>query len=293
MKPISPRTAAASIVAGAVATAVLVASAMRGRDERARCGPGFAARGARCLVLDTQTCPAPLVSTLGGCDAPERRVEVSATTLLVGPSDWEAEGRVAARVVRVDGFRIDAFEVTRGRWLGPHAGGDAARAVSAMTRDEAAAFCVSRGGRLPTEDEWMVAAASGTSPPRRYPWGDTGAVCRRAAWGLLDGPCARDGEGPDTVGAHPDGDSASGLHDLAGNVAEWVAPDPRKPEVGVAKGGSWRSSLATDLRVWARLEVAPEARDARVGLRCAYSRGEGGVPAAADADRDGTSRTVK
>ena len=34
----------------------------------------------------------------------------------------------------------------------------------------------------------MVAAASAMNPPRRYPWGDTGAVCRRAAWGLASGP---------------------------------------------------------------------------------------------------------
>ncbi|HEY4014047.1 MAG TPA: SUMF1/EgtB/PvdO family nonheme iron enzyme [Polyangiaceae bacterium] len=271
MNPTPARTAAASIVATAVAVAVMVAIALRGRDERARCGAGFVARGARCLVPDPSNCPVPLVSTPRGCDAPDRQIEVPATSLLVGPSDWEAEGRISARAIRVEGFRVDAFEVTRGRWGAAQAGRDAGRAASAMTRDEAAAFCASRGGRLPTEDEWIVAAASAANPPRRYPWGDTGAVCRRAAWGLAEGPCARDGEGADTVGAHPDGDSPWGLHDLAGNVAEWVAPDARRPETGVAKGGSWASSLATDLRVWARLELSPDARDPRVGVRCAYS----------------------
>jgi formylglycine-generating enzyme required for sulfatase activity len=199
-------------------------------------------------------------------------VIVPAAAVAIGPSDWEAEGRVPPRTIRVRGFRIDAFEVTRGRWGDPTAveDGDAARAASAMTRDEAAAFCVSRGGRLPTEDEWIVAAGSTATPPRRYPWGDTGAVCRRASWGLVEGPCARTGTGADTVGAHPDGDSPLGLHDLAGNVAEWVAADDARPGVGVAKGGSWRSALATDLRVWARLELEPSARDPRVGLRCVY-----------------------
>jgi formylglycine-generating enzyme required for sulfatase activity len=297
MNPTPARTAALFIVVTAVAAAVLVASGLRGRDERARCGAGFVAHGARCLAADGSRCPAPLVSTPHGCDAPDRRLEVPATSVLVGPSDWEAEGRISARAVRVQGFRIDAFEVTRGRW-GTVEDGDGARAASAMTRAEAAAFCASRGGRLPTEDEWIVAAASAANPPRRYPWGDTGAVCRRAAWGLADGPCEREGDGPDTVGAHPDGDSPWGLHDLAGNVAEWVAADARKPETGVAKGGSWQSSLATDLRIWARLELSPDARDPRVGVRCAYSQGDAGeggsaTPVPLGDDGDGASRAVK
>jgi formylglycine-generating enzyme required for sulfatase activity len=274
----SPRVFAAALVLAAVGATVGVGMIRRGHDEGARCGAGFVARGARCLVEDDRRpCPPPLVSTALGCDAPETRVLVPDTTVVVGPSDWEAEGRVAARTLHVPPFRIDAFEVTRGRW-GNAVGGDPGRAASAMTRDEAASFCERRdtGGRLPTEDEWIVAAVSAASPPPRYPWGDTGAVCRRAAWGLSMGPCATGAGGPDTVGAHPDGDSALGLHDLAGNVAEWVVEASAIPRptpasvVGMAKGGSWLSSLASDLRVWARLEIPADARDARVGLRCLY-----------------------
>ena len=99
-------------------------------------------------------------------------------------------------------------------------GRDVGRAASYVTLDEARAICAAHGGRLPTEDEWIVAAAG--DKPRRYPWGDTGAVCRRAAWGLTRGPCANGATGPDTVGAHPDGATPLGIEDLAGNVAEWV-----------------------------------------------------------------------
>jgi hypothetical protein len=55
-------------------------------------------------------------------------------------------------------------------------------------------------------------------------------------------------------------------------VAEWVVDSGRagSAETGLAKGGSWASDLAADLRVWADLEVASGARDARVGLRCVY-----------------------
>jgi formylglycine-generating enzyme required for sulfatase activity len=194
---------------------------------------------------------------------------VHETTLVIGPSDWEADGRVVARTIHVDAFRIDAFETTEGRWRNAE-GRDASRAASGMTRDEASAFCASRHGRLPSEDEWIAAAASGTSPARRYPWGDTGAVCRRAAWGLLGGPCGVGARGPDTVGAHVDGDSPLGVHDLAGNVAEWVGADDGRGRIGIAKGGSWQSPLATELRIWSRLEIEPGARDVRVGVRCAY-----------------------
>jgi len=259
------RSIAGALVLLAIAATVAAGVVLRGTDEGARCGPGFLVRGARCIVDPVRPCPQPLVPSPLGCDAPDVRVLVPETTMVLGPSDWEAEGRVTPRTIHVAPFRIDAFEVTAGRWGGA-VRGDAARAASGMTADEAAAFCARRaaGGRLPTEDEWIVAAVSGTTPTPRYPWGDTGAVCRRAAWGLGVGPCARAADGPDTVGAHPSGDSALGLHDLAGNVAEWVAPGR------AAKGGSWASDLAADLRIWERIELSVGARDPRVGLRCVY-----------------------
>lgn len=252
------------VVVAATGAAVVMGLSRRGADEGARCGPGFVAEGARCLP--GERCPPPLTTTAHGCDAPDSKILVPEVTLTIGPSDWEAEGRVAPRTLHAGPFRIDAFEVTRGA-LGETV--EPARAASNVARDEAQAFCAGRGGRLPSEDEWIAAAASATSPARRYPWGDTGAVCRRAAWGLSSGPCARGLSGPDTVGAHPDGDTPLHLHDLAGNVAEWVATGPRDG-VGVAKGGDWATDLAADLRIWARRELAAGARDPRVGFRCVY-----------------------
>jgi len=249
------KVVAALIVLVSIGGAVVAGEMRRGSTEGARCGPGFVANGTRC------TPPA-------GFTVPDTRVLVPAASIAVGPSDWEAQGQVGAHTIHVEAFRIDAFEVTRGAL---HPGDtDPARAASGVTREEASAYCASRDGRLPTEDEWIVAADSAMNPPRRYAWGDTGAVCRRAAWGLESGPCASGADGPDTVGAHPDGDTALGIHDMAGNVAEWVSDAPREG-TGVAKGGSWRSALAAELRVWARLEVPPGVRDARVGFRCVYA----------------------
>jgi hypothetical protein len=71
------------------------------------------------------------------------------------------------------------------------------------------------------------------------------------------------------VGAHPDGRTPEGLEDMAGNVAEWVTTSGAVSGRGVARGGSWRSALAAELRTWSRLELDPEARDDRVGVRCA------------------------
>ena len=150
---------------------------------------------------------------------------------------------------------------------------DGARAASNLDLERARSLCAARGGRLPTEDEWIAAAA--TEKGRRYPWGDTGLVCRRAAFGLESGPCAQGATGPDTVGAHPDGDGALGIHDLAGNVAEWVEPRSEGARgqtagKGVLRGGSWRSTLAADLRIWSRAEVSAGFHDATTGARCAY-----------------------
>jgi formylglycine-generating enzyme required for sulfatase activity len=67
---------------------------------------------------------------------------------------------------------------------------------------------------------------------------------------------------------------------MAGNVAEWVerVPEPNGGGAanvggdasGVAKGGSWASAFAADLRVWAKVELDPKVGDPRVGVRCAY-----------------------
>jgi formylglycine-generating enzyme len=266
--------------ASAIALVAVVVQFGHTSADVASCGPGFVAKGARCLAPAT-ACPAPLTLGPRGCDAPDVRVRVDDTRMTIGPSDWEAEGRVTPRIAQVNAFYIDAFEVTEAK-LAAHAVPDGARAASGVALDEATRFCATQRGRLPTEDEWLAAAAG--APGRRYPWGDTGAVCRRAAWGLATGPCARSGTGPDTVGAHPDGATATGIHDLAGNVSEWVttqrvttppgaqATSPgAQATSGAVRGGSWKTEIATGLRTWQPMEIDATAHDPSVGFRCAYA----------------------
>ena len=261
----------AAILVVAAATGIWFVSRTRAGDNYVQCASGFVHRGTRCLA--EAGCPPPLTTTPRGCDAPLTRVRIPATELLVGPSDWEAEGRVAPRAVKVRAFDIDAFEVTVGAFE-PKAPSDLARAACGMSRDAAEEFCrTSRGGRLPTDDEWLAAASGGSEKAWRYPWGNTGAVCRRAAWGLASGPCAMGALEPDTVGTHPEGDTPTHVHDLAGNVAEWVsgaAVVSAGRRFAYARGGSYASALATDLRSWSWLELDPASGDPRVGFRCAY-----------------------
>jgi formylglycine-generating enzyme required for sulfatase activity len=101
--------------------------------------------------------------------------------------------------------------------------------------------------------------------------GDTGVVCRRAAWGLSNGPCATGGTGPDTAGAHPAGASPAGVHDLAGNVAEWAASRDAPEGHADALGGSWADAEAAALRGWNRRTAPKGAREAVIGFRCVYT----------------------
>jgi Sulfatase-modifying factor enzyme 1 len=261
----------AALAAAAAAVLAVALASRLGAEGELECDGRFHVAGARC-------CPGAAKEDLcvASPDVPARQVLVPAASVDLNAADWEAEGRVAPRTVRAGAFWIDACEITVGRvcrdvrdlceerFARELAAGDMARAASGLTKDEASRICAASGGRLPRDDEWLAAALSGRAA--RYPWGETGAVCRRAAWGLVAGPCSRGARGPDTVGAHAAGDTALGVHDMAGNVAERMGDRP------FARGGSWASALATELRLWSELPVADGARDPRVGARCVYDQ---------------------
>jgi len=274
-------------VAGVTSVWLVVRASLGQRHNPARCAPGFAASGYRCCVAgqtlgddgcvgDSPRCPSPMEHVKfprSGCVMPAQRIRIEGGKLTLSPSDWEAEGQLSPRTFAVQSFAIDSAEVTIERWTQCVAEGRCTPQVSLepglpvtnVRPLEAERFCQSVGGRLPTRDEWIFAAAGAGG--RRYPWGQTGLVCRRAAFGLVNGPCGHGATGPDLAGARPDGRSPDGVFDLSGNVAEWA----KQPDGTFrARGGSYRSTLAGELKSWAE-EALPDAdRAPHVGFRCAY-----------------------
>lgn len=281
----------AALVA-ATATAILIglvvwlAGAVAGPPVR--CAPGMIPLGPRCCGegqhLEAHRCAgvpvrcaAGLAATPEGCLAQSAPVRVAAGTLRLGPSDWEAQGIAEPREALLPTFALDALEVTEQRYAACVAAGACAALplrgepglpITDVTIDEAARFCAFAGGALPSRDQLAFAAAGPSS--RRYPWGDTGAVCRRVAFGLRAGPCGRDATGPELAGSHPDGAAVhqgGRILDLAGNVAEWTASDAGIAEI---HGGSWADAAAAALRTWNRRLVPGSARAPDIGFRCAY-----------------------
>lgn len=153
------------------------------------------------------------------------------------------------------------------------------RPVMHISWFEAEAYCNWAGRRLPSEEEWEVAASidpAAVQGRRHFPWGDDRPQPSHAN---LDWH----GAGVVEVGAHAAGDSALGFRQLIGNVWEWTAndfqpypgfsPDPYKeysqPWFGthkVLRGGCWATSSLLIRNTW-RNFYTPDRRDVWVGFR--------------------------
>lgn len=224
----------------------------------------------------------------------ETMVGVPRGTFVQGSAGDDPDGRDEERPQRevyVDAFFIDRTPVTAAEYQAylnatgkqrpeewekfndPQ--GAPNRPVVLVNWDDAQAYAEWAGKRLPTEAEWEKAARG--EDGRIYPWGDDEPTPKRAWF---------DQKTPSQVGARPFGTSPWGVHEMAGNVFEWVADwyerdyyadapaeNPKGPQTGkkkVIRGGSFAHG-AFALRCATRGRYRPEARRANHGFRCAWS----------------------
>ena len=169
-----------------------------------------------------------------------------------------------------DEVPVRTIAIQRGFWLARTERSIDGRPVTGVSWAEAKSHCQAVGGRLPTEAEWEYAARAGTTT--RY-YDSLPAI----AWFSDNSEGAPHPVGGKTANAY-------GLHDMLGNVSEWVldryynaydeTSDPANVEEplagnasGVARGGSWVSD-EDGVRVSRRLAMPPDAEEPHIGFRC-------------------------
>jgi formylglycine-generating enzyme required for sulfatase activity len=137
-----------------------------------------------------------------------------------------------------------------------------------VTWDNSQVYCAWTGGRLPTEAEWECAARAGSTDVRNEPLDEV-------AWYLNN-------SGGQTHDVAQKRANPFGLHDMLGNVREWVGDrylyyqsgpvqDPQGATKGytrVVRGGSWLSSPRF-VRASYRDKLGQDNRYDDLGFRCA------------------------
>ena len=146
---------------------------------------------------------------------------------------------------------------------------------------EATAYARWVGKRLPSDPEWVKAAAwpvlaHGTRPiQRRYPWGNSMDRSRAHIWG--SGPT-------DTISVYElaEGVSVGGAYHLTGNVWEWTTSDfgvwdasARQLQTATVmksiRGGAFDTYFETQATTQFQSGECPTLRKRNIGFRCALS----------------------
>lgn len=255
-------------------------------------------RSIRGYVLEMQSHVKIQLIQSAGSSGPVPMVQIEAGCFQMG-SDKGAKDEQPVHEVCISGFKMDKFEVTQRDFQqqmntnSSHFKG-ADLPVESTTWVEADIYCTKIGKRLPTEAEWEYAARAGSTTS--YSWGD---VFDPKKANYCDQSCAsnvRDANNSDgfavtaPVGSFPA--NPLGLHDMAGNVSEWVSDwmeanyyvlsvkqDPKGPKRServmrggtnnkIFRGGSWTNG-AFDLRSANRKALWVDYRIDNIGFRCA------------------------
>jgi sulfatase modifying factor 1 len=122
--------------------------------------------------------------------------------------------------------------------------------VTQISGADAEAYCKWLGGRLPTLDEWEVAARAGSRS--RWPWGDTFDPHKANVWnGTNHVHNTREDGWVYTSPVRSFPPNAWQLYDVIGNVFEYCSDLPRDAalrgasELVAGRGGSWWCSSGT------------------------------------------------
>lgn len=217
----------------------------------------------------------------------EDMVLIPAGTFTRGCDLFGPQHGAPAHRVYLDSYMIDKYEVANGRFeeVFPEHALRRSRfsqcdncPVSKVSWYEAADYCHLKGKSLPSEAQWEKAAQNGNGC--EFPWGPEFDS---------DNPQARGGvklkEKGYPVGSFPP--NKNGIHDMAGNVWEWVGDwfsiryyfreimyNPRGPVNGIMKvrrGGAWSDgvkAMQTGYRDWSY----PFSRGFNdIGFRCSIN----------------------
>lgn len=201
--------------------------------------------------------------------------------------------------VCVDDFMIGKNEVTQGEWKrvtrrNPSAFPKGDRyPVENVSWTDAMEFTgalnrlAGREYRLPTEAEWEYAARNGGRKERFGATDDDDKLFQYANY--CDFSCTGNAKSEKQNDGHKNTAAAGsykpnllGIHDMTGNVAEWVGDwydpsyfrqspslSPAGPASGrerVIRGGGWNTRLE-NIRIWNRAQLSPEKRSNAVGFR--------------------------
>ncbi len=174
---------------------------------------------------------------------------------------------------------------------GSHAADRPGHPAVHVSWDDAAAFASFTGTRLATEAEWELAARGGLKGAR-FPWGNAlepGGVRRHHVWqGSFPGETAARAGQTGTCDALVYPANSLGLHNMTGNVWEWVSdwfgplpparmppvPDPCGASTGdrkVMRGGSHlcHASYCERYFVHSRTSNTPDSSTGHIGFRVA------------------------
>lgn len=218
--------------------------------------------------------PAP-VATFRDCNSCPEMVVVPAGSARIGDLSAAANENDVVRITIAKPFAVSKYEVTQREWSAiwdwnPSVHQGDSLPVEGMRWEQAQLFVyhlsvkTGKRYRLLSEGEWEYAARAGTET--KYAWGDD-----------FDPAMANNGWETVEVGRYPP--NAFGLHDMLGNVGEWVEDCWAASLADIPADGSVRKTGNCVYRVYRGGSIlsAPEQLRAIARFPARTTRGFGSV----------------